>query len=214
MHFAANIAVEQDVIVADIVLALFIFTRYWCTSTHTFNRIRLASRMQSRPRPGQNSGTETSSKVRDSRLEFRDRYRDLTICGLCQYFSKNFPKNVITALKLKFFRISVIFPPALVVSHLEIQQKKARWITEIFLSHIVAVLKVSNNRLVTKTCSLRGRDETWNVPDRDSQKWVSGLVSWPRPRPSLETPSFTGSKFAVRHRLSKFAFYKTCAYRT
>jgi len=45
MLFAANIEVEKDVIVADIVLALFIFTRFRCTPTHTFNRSRVATRM-------------------------------------------------------------------------------------------------------------------------------------------------------------------------
>jgi len=39
-----------------------------------------------------------------------------------------------------------------------------------------------DNRLVTETCCLRDRDETWNLRDRDSQKWVS------RRRPSLENP--------------------------
>jgi len=34
MLFSANIAVEQGVIVADIVIAFFIFTRFWCISTH------------------------------------------------------------------------------------------------------------------------------------------------------------------------------------
>jgi len=34
MFFAGNIAVEQEVIVATIMIALFIFTRVWCTSAH------------------------------------------------------------------------------------------------------------------------------------------------------------------------------------
>jgi len=50
---------------------------------------------------------ETSSKC--PTLEFRDRYRDLKIRGLCQYFTKRFPKNVNTTSKFKFFRISGIF---------------------------------------------------------------------------------------------------------
>jgi len=32
--FSANIAVEQGVIVAVIVIAFFIFIRFWCTPTH------------------------------------------------------------------------------------------------------------------------------------------------------------------------------------
>jgi len=32
--FAANIAIQQEVIVADIMMALFIFARFWCTPTH------------------------------------------------------------------------------------------------------------------------------------------------------------------------------------
>jgi len=34
MLFAVNITVEQGVIVAVIVIALFVFTRLWCTPTH------------------------------------------------------------------------------------------------------------------------------------------------------------------------------------
>jgi len=34
MLFADNIAVDHEVIVAAIVIALFIFTRFWCTPTH------------------------------------------------------------------------------------------------------------------------------------------------------------------------------------
>jgi len=34
MHFSANIAVEQEVIVAVIVIVLFTFTHFWCTPTH------------------------------------------------------------------------------------------------------------------------------------------------------------------------------------
>jgi len=34
MRFSANIAVEQGVIMAVIVMALFILTRFWCTPTH------------------------------------------------------------------------------------------------------------------------------------------------------------------------------------
>jgi len=100
MLFAASIAVEQEVIVADIVLSLFIFTCFWYTPTHTFNRSRAATRdvvetETARPRPGENSKIETSSKY--PRLETWERYRDLKVCGLCQNFSKNYPKNVITS---------------------------------------------------------------------------------------------------------------------
>jgi len=34
MLFSANIAVEQGVIMGVIVIAFFIFTRFWCTPTH------------------------------------------------------------------------------------------------------------------------------------------------------------------------------------
>jgi len=32
--YLANIAVEQGVIVAAIAIALFVFTRFWCTPAH------------------------------------------------------------------------------------------------------------------------------------------------------------------------------------
>jgi len=41
--------------------------------------------------------------------------------------------------------------------------------------------KSQDSRLVTETCSLQDRDESRNLWDRDSQKWVS------RPRPSHKT---------------------------
>jgi len=57
-----------------------------------------------------------------------------------------------------FFRISGIFPPCFgCFSPADTADKKH---VEIFVSHIVAVLKVSNNRLVAETHSLRDRDET------------------------------------------------------
>lgn len=54
-------------------------------------------------------------KIRDSRIEIRDRdFRDLKVCEFCQNFYKNFENNVITGLKLKFFRILGIFLPVVV----------------------------------------------------------------------------------------------------
>jgi len=48
--------------------------------------------------------------------------------------------------------------------------------------------KSKDNWLVIETCSLRDREETWNLRDGgDSQKWVS------RPRPSLKTPSLASA---------------------
>jgi len=41
MLFAVNIADKQEVIVANIVLARFIFTHFWCTPTRMFKRRRL-----------------------------------------------------------------------------------------------------------------------------------------------------------------------------
>jgi len=162
MLFTANAALDQEVIVADIVLAIFIFTRLWCTPTHTLNRSRVATRdvvetETARLRPGQNSETETSSK--NSRLETCvarsiPRLENLWIMPI-------FLKHVITTSKLNFFSNFWQFF-YLLWSFLTCRysRRKARWITEILLCHIVAVLKVSNNRLVTETCSLRDRDET------------------------------------------------------
>ena len=170
--------------------------------------------MKTRPRPGQNSKTETSSKIRDSALEFRGQYETWKFVHYANIFLKIF-QNICHHFEVeRFFEFLAFFLRALVVTHLQIHQKRARWITEIFLSHIVAVAKVWNNRLVSEICSLPDRDETWNFRDRDSQKWSrdesrdQGQVS----RPILETPSFTGSNFAVRHRLPRYAFYKTCAH--
>jgi len=48
MHFSANIAVEPGVIVVVIVIALFIFTRFWCTPTHV--QLKSSSDCDSRSR--------------------------------------------------------------------------------------------------------------------------------------------------------------------
>jgi len=98
MLFTANIALDQEVIVADIVLELFIFTCLWCTPTHTFNRSRVATKDVVE--------TETSSK--NPKLETCvsrsiPRLENLWIMPF-------FLKNIITTSKLNFFWISGIFP--------------------------------------------------------------------------------------------------------
>jgi len=84
---------------------------------------------------------------------------------------------------LDFFQISSIFPTCfgcfLPANATSIKSLNSRNFNEPLICNIQSL----------DTWNLRDRDETWNVRDRDrdSQKWVSRLVS--RPRPSLETPS-------------------------
>ena len=143
----------------------------------------------------------------DSRLELRDQDRDSRLQHLCTlpiFFTK-MSSSLMTWI---FFKSLAFFRRDLVVSYLQIQQTKNGWIIEISKNYFFAIFKVSRpdtfeteteteteTRPETfETWNLRDLKpsrpetfETWNLRDRDSQKWVSWLVS--RPRPSLETPS-------------------------
>ena len=123
--FVPNIALDQEAVVADIVLALFIFTCFWCAPTHTFNRIRVATKdvvetETARPRPGQNSETETLSNYPRLETCVSISIPRLENLWIMQYFSKKCHHH----FEIEFFRISGIFLPALAVSHLQIQQTK------------------------------------------------------------------------------------------
>jgi len=61
-----------------------------------------------------------SSETRDLKFENEAETRDFKICG----FSKYFPKNVVTISSLNFFESLAFFLPVLVVSYLQIQQRK------------------------------------------------------------------------------------------
>ena len=82
------------------------------------------------------------------------------------YFTE-IKKKMSSSLRTWFFLSSGIFRHVLLVSYLQTQQTKNRWIIEILINHFFTIFKVMKPR------------------DRDSQKWFS------RPRPSLETPSLT-----------------------
>jgi len=103
------------------------------------------------------SETETSSK--NPRLENCVSRSIPRLKNLC--IMPIFLKNVITTPKLNvfsnFWHFSYLLWSFLTCRY---SRQKARWITEILLCHIAAVLKVSSNRIVTETCSLRDRDET------------------------------------------------------
>jgi len=66
----------------------------------------------------------------------------MNTCGLCRYFSKNFPKKCLQHLEIEKFCIVMNFF-CFGVSYLQIQQTKTRQTTEVLLSHITAVLQVS-----------------------------------------------------------------------
>jgi len=56
MLFAADIAVEQDLTVGAITIAIFIFTRFSCTTTHV------------RSKPSSNFALDTDSLSRSAKL--------------------------------------------------------------------------------------------------------------------------------------------------
>jgi len=75
-------------------------------------------------------------------------------------FAEIFQKIIITTLKLNFFKFLAFFQSVLVVSYLLIQQRKTRWITEIYKAISLQYLQLQDNRLMTKTCNLWEQDET------------------------------------------------------
>jgi len=94
-----------------------------------------------------------------------------------------FPKiffNVVITSELNFCLISGIFPTYFNCFLRRNTTKKS-------LNYVDFTKPFLCNIRSLETCRLQDRDEIWNLRDRDSQKWVSRLVS--RPRPSLETPS-------------------------
>jgi len=131
--FVPNIALDQEAIVADIVLALFIFTRFWCTPTHTFNRIRAATRDVAETETAYSIEIFTSTfavkvlrdrnlvKTRRSRLHQTIRDSRLENLWIMPIF---FLKMSSPLRNWIFFDFVEFFLPALVVSHLRIQQTK------------------------------------------------------------------------------------------
>ena len=68
-------------------------------------------------------------------------------------------------------------------------RQQIRWTIQKFsLSIPLQYSKSQGNRLVTEICSLRDRDKTWILQDRNSQIWFSRL------RPSDETPSLVSAR--------------------
>jgi len=59
------------------------------------------------------------------------------------HFAEIFLKNVVITSKLIFFKFLAFFRHVLVVSYLQMQQTKNRWIIGILLNHFFAIFKVS-----------------------------------------------------------------------
>ena len=99
------------------------------------------------------------SPGRDLRLEIRDR--DFKICAFC----RDFFKNVVITSMLIFFEFLSFFRTCFrCFLRDNTTNKKSlnyRNFTISFLCNIPSL----------ETCSLRDRDDTWNLRDRASQKW-------------------------------------------
>ena len=97
-------------------------------------------------------------KLRDSRLEIWDRdsrRQNLSILP-------KFWLNVVITSEFNFFFISGIVQRVLVVSYLQIQQTKKRWILEISLNYFFAIFKVSR----PVTFETETRPETFQTEPR------------------------------------------------
>ena len=135
-----------------------------------------------------NCETETWSKVRDRDFIKKSGTRDVRFeidtatwkfvdCGnIFLKFSKKCHHHFEIEFFSNFWHFSCLLWSFLTCRY---SRQKAHWITEILLCHIVAVLKFSNNRLVTKTCSLRDRDETETF-ENETRKNGSGDESQAR----------------------------------
>jgi len=128
-----------------------------------FRPVMQSRALPSRPRPGLKFETE-NSETRDLKFE--------TETSNFEHFAKILFWMSSSLLSWIFF-ISGIFQHVLVVSYLQNTANKKslnfRNFTKLFLCNIHSL----------ETCSFRDWDETWNLRDRDSQKWIS----------RLETPS-------------------------
>jgi len=125
----------------------------WCSRDSNLRNLDRDLVKTSRPRLHQ--------KFRDRDLKFDAETPGFKICAFC----RNFFKMSSSLVSYNFFKFLALFRPILVVSYLKIQKTKHHWkyssFTKPFLCNIQSL----------ETCSLRDRDETWNLRDRDSQKW-------------------------------------------
>jgi len=119
--------------------AFSLWCRQWCSQNRNLRDRDLVK--TSRPRLHQISETET---------------RDFQICAFCRKFSK----NVVITCMFYFFQISVIFPTCFgCFLPANTTNKKS-------LNYKNFTLPVLCNIQSFKTCSLRDRDETWNLLDQ------------------------------------------------
>ena len=134
---------------------------------------------------------EISSKFLRPRPTFdtwnsRPRLEISKFCALCW----NFLKISSPLPSWIFFQISGFFPSCfgcfLPANTTNKKSSNYRKFAIPFLCNIQS-LDTTSLRDRDEIWNVRDRDEIWNLRDQDSQKWVSRLVS--RPRPSVETPS-------------------------
>jgi len=102
--------------------------------------------------------TETSPKTLRPRRETWRSWPRLRLQNFC-ILPKFFEKISSWLLTLFFFKFLAFFWCGLVVSYLQIEQTKKRWITEILINHFFAIFKVSR----PETFETETRPETFET---------------------------------------------------
>ena len=108
-------------------------------------------------------------------LKFETETRDFEICAICGI--KKESSSLLSWIFSNFWHFSDLFSLFLTCKY------NKQKIVELWkFHHFVSLLNS-----VSRPVAIETEAETSNLRDRDSQKWVSRLVSWPKP--SVETPS-------------------------
>ena len=98
------------------------------------------------------------------------KFRDETSSKNSETETSNFvhfaeiKKNIVITSDLIFFRFLAFFRRVLVVSYLQIQQTKNRWIIEISINHFFAIFKVSR----PETFESETRPDTFETETREN----------------------------------------------
>ena len=115
--------------------------------------------------------TETFLKLRDQNFRFQN------LCILLKFF-----KKLSSPLQTWILEISGTFPICFGCFLLTNTTENTCWMTEVLQSHILAILLVSRQQACDR--DLWEQDETWNLQDRDWEKWSQDFITANNPMKS------------------------------